>query len=134
MDITLTIGLYSVVDGLIGGEKAAHALQDEIQNHLQAAYPGVDTSSWGIMVVVIASMDSLGWAYDRVLKSNPQYAGVNFTAQLRQFACGFNRGGRGTFSFIDVGAGNKLKELTDTKLKETLHLSMSSSSRRCPYQ
>lgn len=117
----------SVVDGLIGGEKAAHALQDEIQNHLQEAYPGIDTSSWGIMVVVIASMDALGWAYDRVLKSDPRYPGVNFTAQLRQFSYGFNRGARGTFSFIDVGAGNKLKELTDTKLKETFLLSMLST-------
>lgn len=115
----------SIKEGLGGGEKAAHALQDEIRKQLKETYPDRDSGSWKIMAVVIASMDNLAHAYNRHLSFKEEYYGINFTASLRQFAVGFNRGARHTFSFVDVGGSKNLKELTDTKLKETFQMSRS---------
>ncbi|CAN8099631.1 unnamed protein product [Discula destructiva] len=105
--------------GSEGGEKAAHALQDEIRRELRDLYPGTNTNNWGIMVVVIAAMDSLSYAYHNHLAYNEEFSGVtHWPTAVRSFAVGFNRGAHHTFSFVDIGGGKGLKELTDTKLRE----------------
>ena len=110
--------------GSEGGEKAAHALQDEIRRELRDLNPGVNTNNWRIMVVVIAAMDSLSYAYQNHLAYQEEFAGVtHWPTTLRNFAIGFNRGAHHTFSFVDIGGGKGLKELTDTKLRETFSMS-----------
>lgn len=118
----------SVKMGNEGGERAAHVLQDEIRRELQKLYPSTNTNNWNISVVVIAALDSLSYAYQNHLAYQEEHAGVYWNTALRQFAIGFNRGAHHTFNFIDIGGGKGLKELTDTKLRETFSLSMASPS------
>lgn len=114
---------HSIKDGVEGGEKAAHALQDGIRQQLRKTYPDRDTSNWKIMAVVISSMNKLALAYQRQFGSQHEFVGVSFTTKMRLFAAGFNRGAHHTFSFVDIGSRTALKELTDTKLKETFTMS-----------
>lgn len=118
----------SVKMGSEGGERAAHALQDEIRQELKKLYPTANTNNWKIMVVIIAAMDSLSYAYQNHLAYHEEFAGVYWPTTLRQFAIGFNRGAHHTFNFIDIGGGRGLKELTDTKLRETFSMSMATST------
>lgn len=110
---------------------AAHALENEIRRELQKLYPNTNTNNWKIMVVVIAAMDSLSYAYQNHLAYQDDFVGVHWNNMLRQFAIGFNRGAHHTFNFIDIGGGRGLKELTDTKLRETFSLSMATPIFRC---
>ncbi|ROW03856.1 hypothetical protein VPNG_07250 [Cytospora leucostoma] len=110
-----------VQEGVEGGEKAAHALQISIRKQLKECYPGTNTDGWQIMVWCIAALDGLANVYGLNSPQNDEFRGVDFTAALRHFAVGFNRGAHYTFNYIDVGGGRglKLKEITDAKLRST---------------
>lgn len=80
------------------------------------------------MVWCIAAIDGLANAYEINMTHQNGSVGINFTMALRRFAIGFNRGAHHTFNFIDVGGGNrmtKLKEVTDSKLRDTFTMSES---------